>query len=368
MVNGLYSFSCLVNVSYVTFHLGLDEMKSKRLVSLVKGEDRYQNVYRALEMIKPDLEPLKQKTNILVKPNLLSTRNPYANTHVVAIQAIIDFIAENCDDFASKNIVIFEGSAGAYYQKSSTREVFARFGYLELEQSYKNVTLECIEDCSEFSPFEIRSIAGSEQVGLVDRVRDFDYIISVNLPKTHDYAIATLGIKNMVGLIKQEDKSLIHGLRTPSAVRGRTIFTFIPTWMISCARRHASRVVNFVFKYLPTYRKGVKVIHHNIATLAKLVWPDMVVLDGLYGMEGNGPVDGTPVRLNLAIASTDALKADALAARVMGLKPEEIGYLYYLNREGLGDISLEGLVGIPIEEAVIRFRLHSNYKVQRLWR
>jgi len=343
-------------------------MKSNKLVSLVKGEDRYQNVYHAMEMIKPDLESLKQKTNILIKPNLLATRNPYANTHVLAIQAIIDFIAEYCDDFTNKNIVIFEGSAGAYYQKSSTKEVFAHFGYFELERIYKNVTLECIEDCSEFSPFEIRSIAGSEKVRLVDRVRDFDYIISVNLPKTHDYAIVTLGIKNMIGLIKQEDKSLIHGLRTPSALHGKSIFTFIPTWVISRARRHASGVVNFLFKYLPTYRKGVKIIHHNISTLAKLVWPDLVVLDGLYGMEGNGPADGTPLRLNLGIASSDALKADALGARVMGFKPEEIGYLYYLNREGLGDVSLEGLVGVPLENAVIRFKPHSNYKIQRLWR
>ncbi|KPJ69105.1 MAG: hypothetical protein AMJ45_01010 [Syntrophobacter sp. DG_60] len=342
-------------------------MKSKRLVSLVKGEDRYQNIYRALEIIKPDLEPLKQKTNILIKPNLLSPENPYANTHVVAIQVIIDFLAENLGDFASKNIVIFEGSAGAYYQKSSTREVFARFGYFALEQNYKNVKLECIENCSEYIPFEIKSIAGSEQARLVKRVRDFDYIISVNLPKTHDYAIATLGIKNMIGLIKQEDKSLIHGLRISSA-RFKTIFTLIPTWMISWARRRASGAVNLLFRYTPSYRKGVKVIHRNIATLAKLVWPDLVVLDGFYGMEGDGPVDGTPIHLNIAIASTDPLKADALGARIIGFEPEAIGYLYYLAQDELGDPSLDGLVGTPLEEAVVEFKPHSNYKVQCLWR
>ncbi len=342
-------------------------LESKRLVSLVKGEGRYQNIYRALELIRPDLEPLKDKTNILIKPNVLSSENPYANTHVDVIEAIIDFMAENLDDFTSKNIVVFEGSAGAYYHGSSTREVFDRFGYFVLEQRYKNVRLECIEDFSEYIPFEIKSIAGSEQARLVRRVRDFDYIISVTLPKTHDYAIATLGIKNMIGLIKQEDKSLIHGLRTPSAGL-KTMFTLIPTWMISWARRHASDVVNLILRCTPSYRKGVKVIHHNIATFAKLVWPDLVVLDGLWGMEGNGPVDGIPIRLNVAIASTDPLKADALAARVMGLEPEKIGYLYYLAQDGLGDPSLDGLVGVALEEAAVKFKTHTNYAIQLRWR
>lgn len=337
------------------------------MVSLIKGEDRYQNIYQALEMIKLDLQPLEQKTNILIKPNLLSTRNPYANTHVTAVKAIIDFLAKNCTDFSHKNIVILEGSAGAYYGRLSTREVFVQSGYLDLEDNYTNVKLESIEDHSGYIPFKLKSIAGYEEANLVKRVRDFDYIISVNLPKTHDYAIVTLGIKNMVGLIRQEDKSLIHGLRTPSASH-KTIFTFVPTWMISWFRRRASRAVNLFFRYIPAYRKSVRVIHHNIATLAKLAWPDLVVLDGLYGMEGDGPVDGTPIRLNLAIASADALKADALAARIIGFEPETIGYLYYLAQQGLGDLSLKGLVGVPLEEARVRFKPHSNYHIQCLWR
>jgi uncharacterized protein (DUF362 family) len=138
--------------------------------------------------------------------------------------------------------------------------------------------------------------------------------------------------------------------------------------MISWARRRASSIVNLVVRCTRSYRKGPKVIHHNIATFAKLVWPDLVVLDGLYGMEGDGPVDGIPIRLNIAIASTDPLKADALAARVMGFEPETIGYLYYLAQDGLGDPSLDGLVGVALEEAARKFKTHSNYRIQCLWK
>ena len=85
-------------------------------------------------------------------------------------------------------------------------------------------------------------------------------------------------------------------------------------------------------------------------------------------MDGRGPVDGYPVRMNLAIASTDAVKADGMGARVMGLEPEDIGYLYYLKEEGMGDYSLDGLVGDRIEEAAVKFKLHPTYCIQKQWK
>ncbi len=109
-------------------------------------------------------------------------------------------------------------------------------------------------------------------------------------------------------------------------------------------------------------------IHKNIAAMAREVWPDLVVLDGLYGMEGKGPGNGDLVRMNLAIASTDPVKADALGARVMGINPEDIGYLYYLHEEGLGDLSLKGLVGERPEEAAMSLKMHPNYDIQIQWK
>jgi uncharacterized protein (DUF362 family) len=85
-------------------------------------------------------------------------------------------------------------------------------------------------------------------------------------------------------------------------------------------------------------------------------------------MDGRGPVDGEPIKMNLAIASTDALKADGVGARVMGLEPEEIGYLYYLHEEGMGDYSLEGLVGDELQGLCKKFTLHPTYAIQKLWK
>ena len=336
-------------------------------VSLVKGAERYDNIKKALELVKPSLNKIRGKKNILLKPNLTATKNKYANTDLKAVEAVIDFLLENFGELSKSQFTILEGSGSAYYEKVTTREVFEKFGYLELEKKYKNVKLEFIEDFSDFVEFPIMSIAGQEKAKLIKHFFDFDFRISVAVPKTHNYAIATFGIKNMAGLIKQEDKSLLHGLRTPSAPNAKTIFTYIPTSAISWMRRKAPNLVNFIFKNSIVYLKAMKTIHKNITSLAKLTWPDLVVLDGFYCMDGSGPVDGFPVKLEAAVASTDPLKADGIGARLMGLQPETIGYLFYLQKAGLGDYSLAGLIGDDIEQVKRNFKLHSTYKIQRNW-
>lgn len=338
-------------------------------VSLVKGPQRYENIKRALSLIKPDLDKIRNKKQILIKPNLTATKNVYANTDSKAVEAVIDFLLENFDELHNSQITVLEGSGGAYYERVTTKEVFEKFGYFELAKKYKNVKLECIEDFSDFSELEIVSIAGPEKIEIVKRFFDFDFRISIGIPKTHNYAIATFGIKNMAGVVKQEDKSLLHGLRNPSAPRRKkTVFTYIPTWLIAWVRRRMPNLVDFIFKNSGVYLKAMKVIHRNVFELAKITWPDLVVLDGFYCMDGNGPVDGFPVKLEAAVASTDSLKADGVAARLMGLQPETIGYLYYLKEAGFGNYSLRGLVGGNIEEIKHNFNLHPTYKIQKLWK
>ena len=340
----------------------------KRL-SLVKGEDRYKNVKRALELIEPDLQDIADKKSILLKPNLTATKKrPDANTHVDAVRAVLDFLRERVSGFDQKEIVIAEGSGSAYYEATTTWEIFRDFGYEELVQNYPNVKLEAVEDYKSFFPIPINSFAGHENMMLASRIKDFDYKISINLPKVHNYAMVTFGIKNMMGMIRQEDKSMVHGLKTPSAPDVPNIFNIIPTKLISWMRRRMPGVVNTLFKHSATYMKAVKVIHCNVAQMAKLTWPDLVVLDGLYGMDGNGPVDGYPVKMGIAIASSDPLKADGLAARLIGLQPEDIGYLYYLSQAGMGDYSLDGLVGEDLFPLIKKFEMHPTFPIQKEWR
>jgi|Deesub1362B_J571_1020462.scaffolds.fasta_scaffold00892_3 uncharacterized protein (DUF362 family) len=325
-------------------------MRNERTVSLVKGDDRRLNIINALKLIQHDLAEIEEKEIILIKPNLTSPTNPFANTDVESVKAVIDFINQS---FGGKEFLIVEGSGGGFLRGINTKKVFERFGYYRLKNRW--IEVKSVEECEDFFEIPVKTVDGEKRVRIAEL--DVDYVISLALPKTHDFAIATLGIKNMMGLIKQEDKVMIHGYRHLPGKLERLYFLekFVPKRIKKLVSRTSA------------YSKSVKLIHHNLLSLAKSSIPDLVILDGYYCMEGDGPINGEPVKMNVCIASTDALKADGIGVRIMGLEPEEIGYLYYAAHEGLGDYSTDGLLGEKIEKVRKTFRMHSTYEIQRKW-
>jgi uncharacterized protein (DUF362 family) len=55
--------------------------------------------------------------------------------------------------------------------------------------------------------------------------------------------------------------------------------------------------------------------------------PDFAIVDGIVGMEGNGPIQGTPKDSGVLIFGNDPVAVDATCCRVMGLVPERVKYL-----------------------------------------
>jgi len=340
-------------------------MTMNKKVALVKGEDRKENIKKCLGLIKDDLEPIKKAKNILIKPNLVALEPDYANTHVGAIEAIIEFIRELVDT----PITIGEGAATAFYRGLPTTKVFEDYNYPSLKK-YKNVSLTCFDEDRKYIQSPILSIVGDAYLRITKRAEEFDYKISLAIPKTHNYAIATFGIKNMAGLVMRQDMAMIHGMKGGIEIDApKTFLDKLPPGTVSMARKILPNwLINSLFKQYPAYRKSVKMIHRNITEFAKRVWPDLVVLDGFVCMEGDGPINGRPVKLKTAIASTDPVKADGVAARLIGLKPEEIGYLFYLHEENIGDYSLKNLVGDDLDKIKRKFELHGTYAIQKQWR
>ena len=68
---------------------------------------------------------------------------------------------------------------------------------------------------------------------------------------------------------------------------------------------------------------------------------------------------GTEVDLRVALAGSDFVAVDAVAAKVMGFEPLEIGCIYYASRDhvGVGDLSQINVVGAKIREVQRRFAL-----------
>jgi len=116
--------------------------------------------------------------------------------------------------------------------------------------------------------------------------------------------------------------------------------------------------------------QGYYYINLNIAKVAGKVLPDLGVIDGLVGMEGNGPVSGEPKKWGVFAASTNPVELDAIIAYAMGFNPKDIGYLYFLNRWGYGEIDPEKIrvVGVSIDEVKTCFKPHRTIDQQYSWK
>ena len=342
-------------------------MQTTKKAALAGGGTRKENITRCLSMISEDLESVKNARHILIKPNLTALKPDFANTSVEAVEAVIEFLRQIVPETP---IFVGDGAATAFYRGLPTKKVFEDFDYYRLEKKFKHVLLTDFDEDHEFIPSPIQSVVGDTHLRITKRAEAFDYKISLAIPKTHNFAIATFGIKNMAGLIMSQDMAMLHGMKGGREVDvPKTLLDRLPAGTVSRARRTLPNwLINFLFSQYPAYRRSVKMIHRNIYELARRVWPDLVVLDGFVCMEGDGPVDGTPVDMGVAIASTDPLKADGLGARLIGFEPEEIGYLYYLQQAKMGDFSTANYVGDKLEQFKKKLKPHGIYDIQRQWR
>ena len=290
----------------------------KPVVALVESKSHYDGVYEALSLIEKQIrEGLKGKRRILVKPNFVSSRRQLSATHVDAVRAVLDVISR----YYSGSIIIGEGPS-----LSSLKEALANYGYLNLKREYDVEFVDLNEDDyvelegidSQLKPLKLR---------MSKTLVESDYRISVALPKTHDCVITTLSIKNIVvgGLVNGEKERIHH---------------------------------------------GYKAINLNIAKLAKHVMPNLGVIDGFVGMQGRGPVSGDPVKLRAAAASVYPVSLDAVVCKIMGFNPLDIGYLYHLDRWGVGVADLEKIeiIGKTVEDLTRKFKPHPNYQEMLNWK
>ena len=73
-------------------------------------------------------------------------------------------------------------------------------------------------------------------------------------------------------------------------------------------------------------------IHKVIHDVNLIIKPDISILDGFRGMQGNGPIHGDPVDLGFMVFSDDPVEADFVATGMAGLNPMKIKYLRLLAK------------------------------------
>jgi uncharacterized protein (DUF362 family) len=150
------------------------------------------------------------------------------------------------------------------------------------------------------------------ELWLPQPVIDADVVVSMPKMKTHHWAGATLSLKNCFGCV-------------PGRIYG---------W--------PKNVLHWAG------------LEQAIVDVAAAVRPDVQIVDGIVGMQGNGPIQGTPISAGVLVFGTDPVATDSTAARLMGLDPTRIGYLSQAARF-LGQGDLEEIVQVgedPERDAV----------------
>lgn len=330
-------------------------------IAITQGDDRRQNIQRALQLIAAHIQ-LSRCHHILIKPNLVSTVRQLAATHVDAIRAVLDFVRQQYDGPVS----IAEGAALA-----PTIQGYERFGYFDLVKPY-NVDLVDLNACETVPARIYDRHLRPYTVRLARPVVESDFRISIGPPKTHNDVIVTLSIKNMVmGTLVNPALAKPNSCSTESMIH--------PTSRLAGqAERRGAQVMQLARMALPggshsdklAMHQGCSQINLNIALLAPRVLPHLAVIDGFQGMEGAGPNNGDPVDWRIALAGTDAVAVDHLAAFLMGFNPSQIGYLVFCRQRGLGigDLrQIEIVGGLQPDSVRHVFRPHPNTLRQQAW-
>ncbi|HEY49757.1 MAG TPA: DUF362 domain-containing protein [Dehalococcoidia bacterium] len=93
-----------------------------------------------------------------------------------------------------------------------------------------------------------------------------------------------------------------------------------------------------------------------LVDLTALVKPRLYIMDGIVGMDGNGPRGGNPKKLGVMLFSTDPVALDSVVCKIIDLHPEIVPTSKPGEESGLGTYHYENIevVGANIEEFIAR--------------
>jgi uncharacterized protein (DUF362 family)/NAD-dependent dihydropyrimidine dehydrogenase PreA subunit len=272
-------------------------------VALVKCEDysdAYESLAFGLELLGGVEQFCKPGDVLLLKPNLLLGDNPEhgSTTHPAVFEAAAHL-------FKSGGAQVFYGDSPGFGSpqgaaKSSGLEIIAsRLGIVLADFSE-------IIDAPKPDGILMKQFQIAKGLGAVDGV--------INLPKfkTHGLTRLTGAVKNLFGCLPGAQKAAFHA-RLPDEVQ----------------------------------------FSQMLVDLAELIAPRLSIMDGVIGMEGNGPRNGTLRKVGVILLSTNPHALDYCVARLMNLDPGLVPTLKVAQECGFLDPDKIVILGEPIETLVI---------------
>jgi len=276
----------------------------KSRVAIVKGERGYEPVFKALDLIDYK-SAFSGYDTVLIKVNFITVDkwDTGATTDPLVVEAIITRLKD-----LPVQIYVVESDA----TMTNANEAFEVTGMKEMSErnGVQCLNLRYLKDRVNI---DIPNGEALKSIS-VPRIVTESAIVSAAKLKTHMSTKVTLGMKNMFGLLPDKDKWKYHA-------------------------------------------KGISKVIVDINTALK---PALTIIDGFIAMEGRGPSQGRPVKMDLIIAGKDVVATDATASRAMGFEPMEIAHIRKAQEKGLGNIDDIEVVGSKLEDVSRMFKRAPN--------
>jgi uncharacterized protein (DUF362 family) len=287
------------------------------LVSIVRApaydQTLYDTVRRVLDMHQLDVRGKR----VLLKPNLVEFEpGSSINTHPLLVHAAY----ESFRSMGAAEVGIAEGPG----HRRNTLDLAEAAGYFRVVPRFEELFTDLnLDDVSRVRP--IRQFSRIEKLYLPNTALRADLLVSLPKMKTHHWVGATLSMKNFFGLV-------------PGGVYG---------W--------PKNVLHWAG------------IEESIADLHAIMPRKFALVDGIVGMEGNGPIQGTPKYAGVLVAGRDLRAVDATCCRIMRINPLQIGYLQ-LSADSQSHVLERNIkqIGESIASAATPFELIPEFRRVRL--
>ena len=251
---------------------------------------------------------VKKNEKVLLKVNLLSAKAPEkaVTTHPEFVRAVAKAVKK-----AGGEPFIGDSPAGTFSKRSLTK-AYGRSG-LENLAGEEEIPLNFNTGVKKI---DIPKGKRLQRSPICEYVLNADKVIALPKLKTHSFQYMTLACKIMYGAVPGLTKAKYHA--------------------------QFPRRVSFADMML------------DILTIVK---PQLYIMDGILGMQGQGPGSGDPVKMDLVLASTDHVAMDIAVCEILGIEPVGIPALKMAKVRGLWPERIDYPIHGPEDVAYKGFRL-----------
>lgn len=277
------------------------------VVAIVRGDDPAAMVRRAVALAGGLSGVVRPGSSVLLKPNL--TVPSASGLGNVTDSRVLRAVIELCQQAGAARVLVGDGPGGG-----DAEQIMRQAGYEPVLKATGAIFVDFNSDA--VVTRRLADPAALAEYSFAKTAVEAPVLISLPVLKVHNEAIVSLSCKNLMGI-------------TARQVYGR-----------------------------PRQQLHQAGIQRVIADLVRLRMPDFAIVDGTVGLEGDSPMHGTPVPMNLIIAGRNPVSVDAVGAAVMGYAPEQLEQLTLLAGKGVGEIDLRkiAVAGSTIADVRRSFR------------